>query len=124
MKLQTSSLRSKVARRIFLLFITCALVPVGGLTVLSFYRVSSQLRDQSRQKLEQSAKSQAMSTYERLEMLDTQLQLVALQVNGGAAIALRKEVRDRFSSIGISNGTAQTTVLLGAPLPISSLTSD
>jgi hypothetical protein len=36
MAIQTTFLRSKVARRIFVLFVGCALLPIVALTVLSF----------------------------------------------------------------------------------------
>jgi len=36
MKIDKSFLRSRVARRIFTLFVLCALLPIGVLAVLSF----------------------------------------------------------------------------------------
>ena len=36
MKIEPRFLRSKVGRRILLLFILCALLPIGGLAVVSF----------------------------------------------------------------------------------------
>src|ERR1700712_3813028 len=112
MKFQTASLRSKVAQRIFLLFIACALVPIGGRNILAFYQVSSQLRDQSRQQLEEAAKSHGMSTYQRLEVLDDELQLIALRVGQSPATGLV----GHFQSLGLVRGRSNTT-LLGPPIP-------
>ena len=55
MKVDRTFLRSKVARRIFLLFITCALLPVTILAILSFQHVTRQLREQSEERLFQVA---------------------------------------------------------------------
>jgi hypothetical protein len=51
MEWKLTFLRSKVARRIFALFILCALLPIGALAVLSFREVTKQLDEQSRAQL-------------------------------------------------------------------------
>jgi putative nucleotidyltransferase with HDIG domain len=103
-KLQTSSLRSKVARRIFLLFVTCALVPIGALTILAFYTVSGQLRSQQKKQLEQTTKSHGMSTFERLEMLNTELQVIAFQILRSEPI-LGRDQPGHFRSITTANSS-------------------
>lgn len=117
MKLQTSSLRSKVAQRIFLLFVTCALVPIGALTILSFYEVSGQLRAQSRAQLEQAAKSQGMSTFERLEMLDAELQVVALQAGAREVLVAEKDLGGRFLNVRLLQGTPEPGTSQGISPP-------
>lgn len=47
MRIDTTFLRSKVARRIFALFVLCALLPIAVLAVLSFRQVSNQLSQQN-----------------------------------------------------------------------------
>ncbi len=76
MKIKDTFLHSKVARRIVLLFVSCALLPVTILALVSYYEVSSQLREQSQKELVQASKRQGMAIYERLEMLDSDLQLL------------------------------------------------
>jgi uncharacterized membrane protein len=71
MKIDKTFLRSKVARRIFLLFISCALLPITVLAVLSFGHVTRQLNKQSQERLEQAAKAMSMNLFERLLFLET-----------------------------------------------------
>ena len=69
MRIELKSFRSKVARRIFVLFMLCAILPVSALAVFSFGQVKKQLYEQSRSRLKQEAKSLAVSIYERLDFL-------------------------------------------------------
>ena len=52
MKLDMTFLRSKVARRVFLLFVVCAMLPIFVLALISFRQVTEQLREQSRKQLQ------------------------------------------------------------------------
>ena len=63
-------LRSRVAKRVFLLFVACALLPMAMLTVLVFLQASGELRSQHDHELQQSAKSIGLVLFERLTMLD------------------------------------------------------
>src|SRR5882724_7139761 len=73
-------LRSRVARRIFTLFIACALVPITVLTTLSFLEVSRELRSQSERQMQQGAKAVGLAIYERLTILDSELQVASLRI--------------------------------------------
>ena len=77
MKFDTKIFRSKIAHRIFILFVSCALFPVLCLSIISFIRVTKQLNEQSYKLLKQSVTGYAYSIYERLIFLDTELQLIA-----------------------------------------------
>ena len=70
MKIEKTFLQSKVARRIVALFIFCALVPIIALAVVSFTRVSSELKNQNERQLHQSGKALSMSILERLNILE------------------------------------------------------
>ena len=72
---------SKIARRIFVLFVSCALIPILCLSIVSYIRVTKQLREQGFKLLKQSVTGYAYSVYERLIFLDTELQLMASSVN-------------------------------------------
>jgi len=76
MKWSTTFLRSKVARRVFLLFVSCALLPITILAAMSFYQVSTQLHEQSRHQLMSMSESQGMLVDERLQSIETDLQLM------------------------------------------------
>ena len=81
--LKTTFLRSRVARRIFALFVACALVPMAVFTTLSFVEVSHQLRSQNQRQLQQAAKSLGLAIYERLTILDADLQVASLRIQHG-----------------------------------------
>lgn len=65
--------RSRVARRLFLLFAACALVPVTALAFLAVMDRTRQLREQDNDLLRRSAKDSGMRVLERLEFFDSDL---------------------------------------------------
>lgn len=77
MKIDIQFLTNKVGRRIFLLFIICALVPIGILTALSYFQVSGQISRQSMDRLHASAKSHGMSIYERLLFVENSMKIIS-----------------------------------------------
>jgi len=77
MKIGGSFFRSKVAQRIFILFILCAMLPVLVLSFLSYTQVSKQLKDISLNRLKNLTKAHGMSIYERFLFLETNMQLIA-----------------------------------------------
>jgi ABC-type maltose transport system permease subunit len=66
-------LRSKVAQRMSILFIICALFPILLLALLSFRNVTNQLYQQSQSRLHQTNKLISMAIYERLVFLEAEL---------------------------------------------------
>jgi putative nucleotidyltransferase with HDIG domain len=82
MRIDRTFLRSKVARRIFALFVLCALLPIAALAALSFRQVTGQLDQQGRLRLRQAAKATGVAIFERLLFLQGQMKLIA---SGGAA---------------------------------------
>lgn len=70
MKNYNHFLHSKVGRRFFLLFIYCALIPIGILSFLSFNHVLNQLNKQCRIRLRQATKAVGMGIFERLVFLE------------------------------------------------------
>ncbi len=74
MRIETTFLRSKVAHRIFFLFVLCALIPIITLSIVSYTQVSKQLKDQGFNRLKNSAKvrneiNTAISRSEIIEIL-------------------------------------------------------
>ena len=57
---------SQVARRAFVTFIACALLPVCALAIIAFQQVTSQLREQAERRLHQSSKQVGMVLLTRL----------------------------------------------------------
>ena len=65
-RLDTRMFSSQVARRAFLTFIACALLPVCALAILALQQVTSQLQEQGQRRLQQTNKQVAMSLLKRL----------------------------------------------------------
>lgn len=89
MATRATILKSRLARRFFAMFVICGLIPILALAGISYHRVIRQLQDQAFAQLHQSAKSHALSIYERILSANQQLQVVqAFQpANRGAALS-------------------------------------
>jgi len=118
------SLRTRVARRIVLLFVLCSLGPVLALAALSTMRVTEQLFDQSRARLSQTSKSVGAGVLERLSILETAL----AQVDGklpesSSSYQITPADSLRFAGLGRQTGEGQWRPLFGnmdSPLVLSS----
>ena len=93
MKFEITFLRSKVARRIFILFISCALVPIVFLAILSFSHVTKQLNEQSQRRLHQASKTMGQNILERLLILEVEMKMIAsnLKVDSYASLPTPSE---------------------------------
>ncbi len=86
--LDSTFLKSIIARRMFFLFVGCAMVPLVVVTVLTFFQVTRQIKSQSLDRLQQSSKIHGMSIYERFLSMESDLQLIAaamVQNKGGTS---------------------------------------
>lgn len=116
MKLELKPFRSKVALRIFVLFILCAVVPVSVLAFLSYGHVQHQLQKQSLERLRQQGKSVSVSLYERLLMVGTQLRFTVaglrplLETAGIPLRPLDADIEPWFDSLTLipAGGPART----------------
>jgi signal transduction histidine kinase len=123
MKLDTSIFKSRVARRIFLLFGICALLPITAQAVLSLSQVTTHLRDQTQIRLQQSVKSLGMAVFERLLLYDAMLNEIATDLRTGPfepSKNLIQELGDpipqqRFLSLALLAEDGQVTVVHGRP---------
>lgn len=120
MKFDATFLRSKVARRIFLLFIVCALLPITALAIISFIQVTEQINEQSQRRLRQASKAVAMSIYERLMFLDADMKMVAsnLYTGSGAPFnlppeGLTEELKQRFKTLAPIGEAGKSVPFLG-----------
>src|SRR3990167_8529219 len=98
MKLDARTFTSKVARRAFLLFVTCALIPVSALAIFSFQGVTAQLQEQSQARLQQASKAVAMTLYKRLLALEAELSARGSAPGAGADEPLDEETRRAHDS--------------------------
>jgi HD-GYP domain-containing protein (c-di-GMP phosphodiesterase class II) len=122
-KIEYSSLRSKVAQRIFFLFILCALLPLGALAYFSFHQVTKQLYDQANQRLHQLSKTEGMTILERLLFLEADLKAVISNMGVGFPDILASATpdflegfKDHFKSFVLITDQAQILTSLG-PIP-------
>ncbi len=117
MNLRSGFLRSKVARRFFLLFICCALLPMVALTILSFNQVTRQLELQSHKRLQEETKAYGMSVYERLLLLNTDLEVLAhariVGLQSNAPDPFGERLKQRFQAISRFNAGEGFTPILG-----------
>jgi len=128
-RIDSAFLRSKVGRRIFFLFVGCALLPIIALAAVSYRSVTRDLRAQSEERLRQLGKAQGMAILERLVLLSSELELVARRVSGGQAPptlnrpseAGEQDSVDRFTGFTVSWGSGQVESLVGSPLEIPEL---
>ena len=72
-----TSFNSKIARRIFSMFVFCALIPLLAISAVSFFFVSSQLKDQAYERLRQQCKSKGLQIFEHLTILEDQIAMAA-----------------------------------------------
>ncbi len=84
MAIEWAFLRSKVARRLLLLFVACALLPIAVLTAFALERVSEDLHEQSRARLQRASKASGVFSMGLLLELETELADLAARLRVGA----------------------------------------
>lgn len=72
-----NSFTTRVARRIFILFLICSILPVSVFAIVSFMHVRNSLVDQRSVSLQKESKSLATSLYEKLEFLRSELSFLS-----------------------------------------------
>ena len=77
MKLSISLFQSRVARRLFVLFLFSSLIPIFTLAYLSYISLTKTLTEQSRQQLHQTAKTVGYTMIERLDTIHRELTAIA-----------------------------------------------
>lgn len=75
--------RSKVARRIFGLFIFCALIPFLTLAAFTYLFVNQQLQNQAYKELSRISKAKGLEIYDHLLVMESQLKAICQSVNDG-----------------------------------------
>jgi putative nucleotidyltransferase with HDIG domain len=115
--------QGKVARRIVVLFVLCAVVPVMCLALVASSQVTGELRQAGRQRLHQTAKSVGIEILDQLRRIDSDLALIETMLTGGPAspLTLPRPLEGRLSAQFLSlaaiapDGTSR--VLVGTNPP-------
>jgi putative nucleotidyltransferase with HDIG domain len=109
-------LRTKVARRVLLLFFLCAMVPLGGWAIYSYIHTSRQLYSQSRDRVRLAARNTAQVVMERLGFVERDLDDVAVQLQAGAESVtegVRERLSERFRSVQLVGQGGVVTAIYG-----------
>ena len=112
MKVSYSIFQSRVARRLFVLFLVSSLIPIVTLGYLSYTNMSKKFLEQSRQHMHQIAKSVGYTLIERLDNLNHDLTRVAtnyqqhIKANRPIEqLVIDEHTREQFSAIAINSQT-------------------
>jgi HAMP domain-containing protein len=119
MRLEIKTFSSKISQRIFTTFVICALVPVGCVAVLAYFKVMRHLQVQALDGLRHAAKSQTKTLVDRLELVESELRLVDSVIKNQKRIEphdlddlLRDRLQKRFSSISLIRSPNEPQPLL------------
>ena len=131
MKIETTFLRSKVAIRIFVLFVCCALLPIAVLAILSYSRVTKQLNEQTQKRLQQATKDAMGALVERLYFLEGEMQETAFKLSGESnptlqtpAKGVSEFLKERFKGLIIIADKGENILLFGDIQNIPELTPE
>ena len=126
--MQWSYLHSRVARRLFALFVLCALLPVSVLAGIAYFQVTHELQRQAYQRLRQASKTAGLTVYERLTALDTDLQIILSRLYTAQTIdladlpsALKERIATRLVGLGLFTDGGRRLTSLGRPPPMPHL---
>jgi diguanylate cyclase (GGDEF)-like protein len=119
-KLQRPFLRSKVERQLFGLFLSCAVIPILVLSVLSYDHVTQQLYDQSRTRLHRASKATGMMLLDRL--LQVEAELDELIAEGSRPRSGDRSLR-YLRSVEVVTEAGRRTVWLGESLELPDLSA-
>jgi len=130
-EIKHSFLRSKVARRIFFLFIFCALIPLSALAYFSFSQVTKQLYSQAEKQLHQISKASGMTIFERLLFIEADLEMISTSLQKGktdilysSSNELRNRLKERFKGIVLITDRGQLNPIFGKTHALLQLSED
>ncbi|ALC16288.1 putative metal dependent phosphohydrolase [Desulfuromonas soudanensis] len=112
------SFHSKVGRRIFLIFLSCAILPISALTLLSYQQVAHHLKEQSHLRLRHASKNIGMAVFENLTALNDEMLVLATLYPShpdqfGSIFPRQQHSLDKhFISLAIIEGSGEKRPLL------------
>ncbi len=120
MKFDTKFIRSRLGRRIFMMFVICALLPILSLSIISYYQVAKQLKNQSYERLHKAVKFHALSQYERLLFIEAEMELIASSVKEDlkknsqlSSIDLNKRAAMHFKTVAFFSNLERYIPVIG-----------
>ncbi|MCG6971470.1 MAG: EAL domain-containing protein [Gammaproteobacteria bacterium] len=131
MNINLSLFQSKVAWRMFALFVATALIPVALLALLTFNQVTRHLSKQTQLHLHQNTKSIGLDIFKKLSFLGNELEHLSKQfaTEPNDTYLLQQLIRDDnydkyFTSLGFSSKAANYTPIFGKSLHLPAFTQD
>lgn len=129
MNIEMAFLRSKVARRIFFLFITCALIPLTVMAIISFTQLTRQLNNHSQEHLLKTGKDMEMGIRERLFHIESEMKMVASSLKTTSSyfspekpLEYSSYLKEHFKCMGVFNNTGEFNSLFDCSLEIPDIT--
>jgi putative nucleotidyltransferase with HDIG domain len=96
MKLGLEFFRSKVAQRIFLLFISSALIPVAILAIIHYRIVITEIYRQDQRQIHEISKSYLMDINQRLMLVREDMEMIA-SLSTSESLAVLQSLPEKFS---------------------------
>lgn len=103
--------RSKVARKLFLLFVFCSIIPLVTISTVSLFYVGSQLKTEALKRLHQQCKSKGILIFERLAALDAELKSIGEDYSSHGLRKINSKPFDPFER----EGSGWTRIFLKKP---------
>jgi putative nucleotidyltransferase with HDIG domain len=120
MKLKKTFLRSKVAQRIFLLFVICALIPLASLAILGFIMVTEQVKSQSKLRLAEKCREWKdtiviglMLRKNEMKMFASNLKTSSISSRKALSQELSESLEDPFMAIVSISDKGEISPILG-----------
>jgi HAMP domain-containing protein len=130
MKINLIFMKSRVANRIFYLFIICALLPIGLLAFISLNQLAEDQKKQSFQKLHNVSKNIGMSILEGLSFIQSEMQVVALSSDAklqtpafGKLNPKSGFMNQRLLGLTLFEGQKAVKTFMGEPCPYPKMTA-
>lgn len=130
MKINLIFMKSRVANRIFYLFIICALLPIGLLAFISLNQLAEDQKKQSFQKLHNVSKNIGMSILEGLSFIQSEMQVVALSSDAklqtpafGKLNPKSGFMNQRLLGFTLFEGQKAVKTFMGEPCPYQKMTA-
>jgi putative nucleotidyltransferase with HDIG domain len=126
MPFEKKTFNSKIASRIFLTFVACALIPVVSLSGLFYLKITRSLENQNEKMLSQVVKSQAKALFDRLDLAEQDLEMLCnigiagVESSKDLSGRLNDRLRGKFNNIKFFNNLGKGLSLLDRS-PIDSL---
>lgn len=101
MRIDKRLFRSKLAHRVFLAFVLCAVIPIGIVGLVSYQSVTGQLVSQASSRLREASKALGLSLFERLLFAEAELSAVSRDLLADPDVEVDRPDGARLSTVEI-----------------------